>query len=289
MKLLQNAIIHAMDSAFSMADGLVWDDERIVAIGKLDELTTRYPEAERIEGHGFTALPGFIDPHIHLLDGVIYQKSLDCSPTAAPTIPGLKNLLRDAAARCPQDHWVVGQGYDPWEYPEKRTPNREDLDEACPDHPAVVFHYSFHECAANSGALELGGINRQTPQPIAGEIVKDRRGEPTGHLIETAMANVRDSSRNSLIQQTKDAVAAVPECCIYHLGHVMDKQLMKAKHEFYLRRDGNDKGRQKRMTAWHNWNGQTGDCGDGLIKAVDWELPEIVRRAYAKIEGATVE
>ncbi len=206
MKLLQNVIIHKMDGAFSVADGMVWEDERIVAIGSVDELATRYPGAERVDGQGFTALPGFIDPHIHLLDGVIYQKSLDCSHEKARTISALKDLLRESASERAPGQWVVGQGYDPWEYPEKRTPTRKDLDEACPDHPVVVFHYSFHECAANSRALDLAGVNSRTPQPFAGEIVKDEDGEPTGHLIETAMAAVQPVSRDSLIQQSKGQI-----------------------------------------------------------------------------------
>jgi hypothetical protein len=74
-----------------------------------------------------------------------------------------------------------------------------------------------------------------------------------------------DGGKISLQHQTKAAVEKCPEACIYHLGHVMDRQLMKAKHEF--------------------WNGQLGDCGDGIIRSVDWELPDIVKRAYSKIEA----
>ncbi len=71
----------------------------------------------------------------------------------------------------------------------------------------------------------------------------------------------------------------VPGCVIYHLGHALHPDVMKAKHEFYLTRDGNDAGRQKRMAAWHDWDGKTGNCGDGMVEKVSWKLPEIVTRA----------
>lgn len=72
-----------------------------------------------------------------------------------------------------------------------------------------------------------------------------------------------------------------PEAVIYHLGHALPEAIMRAKHEFYLKRDGDDKGRRQRMAAWHNWSGEAGDCGDGMVSEVDWKLPSIVKKALA--------
>ena len=82
---------------------------------------------------------------------------------------------------------------------------------------------------------------------------------------------------------TAQAVEAVPQCCIYHLGHVLDPVMMKAKHDFYIARDGAGAGRVQRAAAWSNWKGELGDCGDGLIRQVFWEVPELVRSAYARV------
>lgn len=68
----------------------------------------------------------------------------------------------------------------------------------------------------------------------------------------------------------------VPGCVIYHLGHAMDKPLMEQKHMFYRQRDGAPASRE---AAWHKWNGKLGECGDGIIEKVDWELPEVIQRA----------
>ncbi len=67
---------------------------------------------------------------------------------------------------------------------------------------------------------------------------------------------------------------------IYHLGHCFPDALMQAKHDFYLRRDGQEEGRKNRQKVWTNWKGKLGDCGDGMICEVDWEIPEIVKSAY---------
>ena len=75
----------------------------------------------------------------------------------------------------------------------------------------------------------------------------------------------------------------VPGCAIYHLGHALPPQVMAAKHDFYLSRDGADDGRRRRKSAWHEWDGTLGDCGDGIIEAVNWQVPEIVLRAYERI------
>lgn len=94
-----------------------------------------------------------------------------------------------------------------------------------------------------------------------------------------------DANGNRLTSQAHmvEAVKKCPECCIHHLGHVLDRKLMQEKHEFYLARDGRDKGRIDRMHAWHNWQGKLGNCGDGDIIKTAFNVPELVKRAYARL------
>jgi len=86
-------------------------------------------------------------------------------------------------------------------------------------------------------------------------------------------------------KHTKQAVEACPNTVIYHLGHVLNPELMKAKHEFYRKRDGDNAGRQNREKAWHSWSGEAGLTKDGLVKNVDWGIPELVVRAFDKLKG----
>ncbi len=81
----------------------------------------------------------------------------------------------------------------------------------------------------------------------------------------------------------KEASELVPECRIYHLGHALPKDYMNRKHSFYERRDGAPGHRRR---AWHEWSGETGKCEDGIVERVDWQIPEIVKRAYNAVAEA---
>jgi glycosyltransferase involved in cell wall biosynthesis len=87
------------------------------------------------------------------------------------------------------------------------------------------------------------------------------------------------------IQKHVVAAKEEPGCVIYHLGHCLPDGLMRKKHDFYLERDGRDVGRVNRMKMWHQWKGQTGDCGDGIVEKVDWELPDLVKGALNELGG----
>lgn len=77
--------------------------------------------------------------------------------------------------------------------------------------------------------------------------------------------------------------AAESPAVIYHLGAAMPKQLMKVKHDFYCQRDGRDKLRVNAHNSWWYWAGQPGECGDGVVKQVTWQLPELVERGFAAL------
>ena len=104
------------------------------------------------------------------------------------------------------------------------------------------------------------------------------------HFEGTKGVRGQDYKKESLNSRklTEEADAVCPECVIYHLGHTLSKERMNEKHNFYLNRDGKDAGRVKRKKAWHDWAGETGDQGDGLIRKVDWELPSLVKQAFDK-------
>jgi glycosyltransferase involved in cell wall biosynthesis len=98
----------------------------------------------------------------------------------------------------------------------------------------------------------------------------------------------RIAARDKQALRNLGGASKVPGCQIYHLGHVLPKQVMEAKHKFYRRRDGDDANRKKRQAAWHEWDGKCGDCGDGIVKAVNWKLPDIVRRGVESAQKIEV-
>jgi len=93
-----------------------------------------------------------------------------------------------------------------------------------------------------------------------------------------------DLEKNPLhsLARNRQSAIQVPEARIYHLGHALSRPMMRAKHLFYKKRDG---AMEKRQRAWEKWNGRLGNCGDGIIEQIDWELPDIVKRALEAIHG----
>jgi len=98
-----------------------------------------------------------------------------------------------------------------------------------------------------------------------------------------------DHDRRNLFHNTKDiSQKFLPATWIAHLGHSLPKEVMHAKHTFYKQRDGDDVARNNREAVWHNWNGKTGECGDGIVKAVTFDLPDIVRRGFETLSKVVV-
>src|SRR3989449_9645782 len=101
------------------------------------------------------------------------------------SIPDVIEALKQKARQTPAGQWITGRGYDDTLLREGRHPTRDDLDRASTQHPIWIAHTSGHLGAANSRALALAKITKDTPQPKAGVIRKDpRSGEPNGVFEE---------------------------------------------------------------------------------------------------------
>ena len=190
--LLVNARVRTMDATLPVAQALAVKDGRIVEVGGTDEiLWLREGAYEVVDLEGRTVVPGFVDPHNHFSIGAYDTLWADCREAA--TVADVQRALREGAATAPDGEWVRAVGYDHARL--GAHPTRHDLDEAVPDRPAIVMHFSHHQCVANSRALVAAGVARGTPDPPGGEIARDRSGEPTGLLFERAMSAVETASR----------------------------------------------------------------------------------------------
>jgi predicted amidohydrolase YtcJ len=111
---------------------------------------------------------------------------VSCLPPTVDRVSVMKRRLADRAVSTPEGGWIVAEGYDDTRFLERRHPTRLDLDEAVPDHPALVTRVCGHMSVANTRALALAGVDRGTPDPPGGSIVRDGAGVPTGLLLERA-------------------------------------------------------------------------------------------------------
>lgn len=187
--LLVNGNIHTLDPARPQATALAVRGERLVFVG--DEAGAeafRAGAGRVIDLRGATVVPGLNDAHMHLEGVGARELSFDLEGT-----PGIAALQARLAARvrpAPPKKWIVGRGWIETHWPEKRFPTRQDLDAAAPEHPVVLVRADGHALVANSLALRLAGVTRDTPAPSGGEILHDASGEPTGMLVDQAMSLV---------------------------------------------------------------------------------------------------
>ena len=151
------------------------------------------PGSPVIDLAGRTATPGLNDAHAHPMFVGFALLDLDLSPQRHATITDLQTLVRETAASQPPGAWIVGRGYDDARLAERRNPTRADLDAVAPDHPVVLIRMCHHIGAANSAALRLAGVTRDTPDPEDGLFDRDEHGEPTGVLREGALTLVRSA------------------------------------------------------------------------------------------------
>ena len=188
--VLHNTHILGTDPAEPLANALaILDSGRILAVSPHADLDG--PDIRRIDLNGRIVVPGFNDCHMHLLPYGLDLSEADLSPAAGVTsVPDLLAALRRWADENPGSEWALGNRYDQNTFPGALHPMRQDLDSAFPDRPVFITQTSKHAASANSVALRLAGVTRDTPNPEGGEIVRDAAGEPTGVLLESAMGLV---------------------------------------------------------------------------------------------------
>ena len=190
-----NGNIITMNDVLGTVEAVAVEDGKIKAVGKsadLQRLATS--ETSIVDLKERTMLPGFIDAHGHFFLTAEYAYGwVDLN---SPPIGGVKSieemiaLLKEKADATPEGQWVLGWGYDDSNILDMRHPTRADLDKVSRKHPIYVQHISGWISSANSLALEMAGINKDSSDPSDGKIRKDPiTGEPTG-VIESALSPV---------------------------------------------------------------------------------------------------
>jgi len=185
MALYRNGRIYTNDASGPWAEAMLVRGEEILAVGGDDEVGALAEKGTKVidlEKH--FVMPGFNDAHVHL--GGAGEDWLAVRLFGAETVLELQKRLAAAVAERKEGEWITGSGWDHTLWPEKRFPNRRQLDEVSPKNPVILTHVSGHVAVANSLALEIAGISKDTPDPSGGEIEKDGNGEPTGMLKEGA-------------------------------------------------------------------------------------------------------
>ena len=178
----------------SIANAVAVKDGRIIA---LTDDTSQYPEnwvgqnTQISDLNGLTLMPGFVQTHAHFNLIVLKKMTVNLAPPpdgGVANLTTLKNALTAASKQIPAGYPIMGIGYDDTVMEEKRHPTRDDLDAVSTEHPIIIMHISFHLAVMNSKALEMAGIDADTPDPEGGHIQREpNSNRPNGVLEEAAM------------------------------------------------------------------------------------------------------
>lgn len=181
--LVTNANIYTMADDGRRAQSMLIEGGRVVALDPAADT----PADEIIDAGGATLLPGLIDGHAHMeMLAYAWGIAVDHRYPAVDTMDKLLDRIAAKAAETPKGRWILGQGnhYQDQLLAEKRYPDRDDLDRVAPDHP-VVCRFSFHINVLNSKALEVLGVDENTPDTNGGRLERDpETGRLTGRTID---------------------------------------------------------------------------------------------------------
>jgi predicted amidohydrolase YtcJ len=204
--IYRNGKIYTVDGNNSWAQALAVVDGKIVAVGSNDVVMTHAGAGTVVHDlGGAMVMPGIHDTHLHPSDAGI-QKTLQCSFLAGD-VGDLLEIVDSCVAATPAGQWVRGGQWNDGHLASGESP-KAILDKIAPNHPVFLMDWSVHNAWVNSKALAEFGINKDTPNPPGGVIVRDpQTGEATGILLDNAAYNYRRQLPTYSLDKRVEALA----------------------------------------------------------------------------------
>jgi predicted amidohydrolase YtcJ len=187
--ILHNAKI-ATNSNPSFVGAIAIADGKIVATGSEREIRHMHGAAARvIDAKGRTVIPGLNDSHMHPIRGGL-NYNMELRWDGVPSLTDALRMLKEQAARTPAPQWVrVIGGWTEFQFAERRMPTLDEINKAAPNTPVFIMHL-YDRALLNGAALRAVGYDKTAPEFPAGEVQRDRHGNPTGMLIAKPNANI---------------------------------------------------------------------------------------------------
>ena len=185
-----NANIHTFDNRIPRAMAIGIAGNRIKIFGDNDKVSKfAFDRTRIIDAKGKLLIPGFNDAHVHFLDGGFSLVNVNLRDAA--TTDEFAKRIGDYAKTLPAGKWITGGEWDHEKWPGAPLPTKEMIDSVTPNNPVFISRTDGHMALANSVALKLAGVTKDTKDVPGGFIVRDAKtGEPTGILKDAAMDQV---------------------------------------------------------------------------------------------------
>ncbi|HLN00059.1 MAG TPA: amidohydrolase family protein [Bryobacteraceae bacterium] len=225
--VLTNGRIWTGNAGQPWAEAVAARGERLIAVGTNADIQKLVSNGTRvIDLQGKLALPGFIDDHTHFIDGGFQLLSVDLRD--AGTQQEFARRIGEQARKLGPNRWITGGNWDHELWPRAPLPTRELIDSVTPRNAVFVSRLDGHMGLANSVALRLAGVSKETHDPPGGMIVRDpRTGEPTGvmkdaaqDLIEAVMPKPTDAEydeamRAGLVEAARVGVTSIQDITLW--------------------------------------------------------------------------
>ncbi len=207
---------------YPRAQAMAVRNGRIMAVGASDEIRKiKGPHTQVVDLGGRFVMPGFNDAHLHLANGGFEMLNVELSGTKS--FDEMKARIAERVKTAAPGEWILGRGWDDTKWPVQKIPTRQDLDAITGDHPALFIRTDGHMLVANSAALRVAGVTKQTLDPPGGRIDRETDGEPAGGLRETAQDLVRKKvPPPTKAQRRRGAELALQEAARYGLTSAQD-------------------------------------------------------------------
>lgn len=204
--VLKNGNIYTVNDKQPRAAAIAIKDDKIVFVGSNAGAQSYVGKETRvIDLQGKTVVPGLTDAHCHLIG--IGQREMTLNLEG---ITNLQDFLAKVKSRVDQakpGDWVTGRGWIETFWQPAVFPTREDLDRVAPSNPVFLVRADGHGAVANSAALKIGGVNKDTKDPFGGQVIRNSStGEPAGMLLDNAQAFVSRHIPARTEGNTEDAV-----------------------------------------------------------------------------------
>lgn len=202
MLVIYNANIHTQNPKQPIATAIAIGDDRIVAVGTDAEILDSFLTKNILNAYGHVIIPGLTDAHIHLENYALSMQRIDCETNTQ------EECIQRVAARAIvtlAGEWVLGHGWNQNRWVDGYG-SVNQLDEIAPHNPIYLTHKSLHCAWVNTRALQLAGIDCNTPDPPGGRIGRTQNGEPDGIVFESAMEIIEKAIPVPSVAQVAKAI-----------------------------------------------------------------------------------
>jgi predicted amidohydrolase YtcJ len=206
-----NCRIYTMDADGSVAEAMAIANDKVVGIGTTEYIKRKFHAAKIVDLGGRTVLPGLIDAHGHLFGLGLARMTVDLTGTRSEG-EALERIAQQALVSKP-GQWIRGRGWDQNAWQVKSFPTKTELDRTASHNPVYLVRVDGHACWVNRRALEIAGVDRRTPDPPGGKIVRDAHGEPTGVFLDAAMDSIYKFLPEPNEQEMREAIRRATEEC----------------------------------------------------------------------------